>query len=128
VAVLDRLDAARAQAFATGEVRQLAQAYAPASAGLESDSALLESLVARQQTAVGVRHEIRSVEPLDSRPGSAQLRVVDVLPGYEVRDARGAVVSRAAARGEQEFLVDLLRTPAGWRLVEVRPAAAGSAS
>jgi hypothetical protein len=109
-------------------VRQLAQAYAPASAGLESDSALLESLVERQQTAVGVRHEVRSVELLDSRPGQARLRVVDVLGGYAVRDEQGAVVSRAPARGPQAFLVDLQETPAGWRLVEVRPAAAGSSS
>jgi hypothetical protein len=68
------------------------------------------------------------VELLEGGVGRARLRVVDVMGGYQVRDAEGAVVSRAPGRGPQEFLVDLQDTPAGWRLVQVRPAAAGSPS
>jgi hypothetical protein len=75
-----------------------------------------------------VRHAVRSVELLEGGSGRARLRVVDVLGGYAVRDEQGAVVSRAPARGPQEFLVDLQETLAGWRLVAVRPAAAGSPS
>ena len=55
--------------------------------------------------------------------GIDRLRVVDTLNAYEIRDASGAVVSRAAARGERAFQVELTRAPDGWRLVEVRPEA-----
>jgi hypothetical protein len=121
-AVLDELDAGRAQAFASGEPARLAEVYAPASAGLAADAAALRSLSEQRQTAEGVRHAVRSVELLEGGSGRARLRVVDVLGGYAGADAQGAVVSRAPARGPQEFLVDLQETPAGWRLVQVRPA------
>jgi hypothetical protein len=66
-------------------VDRLGHVYAPASPGLASDAALLRSLVDRQQTAHGVRHSVRSVEPIDVGSGRARLRVVDVLAGYSVR-------------------------------------------
>ncbi len=120
--VLDGLDAARADAFAAGDAAALAQVYAPDSPGLASDTALLQSLVDQRQTAHGLRHRVRSVEVLSATAASARLRVVDVLGAYEVRDGTGAVVSRAPARGEKAFVVDLVRSGAGWRLVQVRPA------
>ncbi len=119
--VLDGLDAARAEAFATGDLAGLGAVYAPGSPGLASDTALLRSLVDQEQTAHGLRHQVRTVEVLRESGSAASLRVVDVLAAYEVRDAAGAVVSRAAARGEQAFAVELTRTADGWRLVEVRP-------
>jgi hypothetical protein len=126
--VLDRLDAARAQAFAAGDPARLAEVYAPGSAGLAADAALLRSLVDRGETAEGVRHGVRSVELLDEHPSRVRLRVVDVLAGYSVLDEGGVLIHRALPRGPQTFLVDLQSTPVGWRLVEVRPAAASSAS
>lgn len=119
--VLDGLDAARAEAFAEGDVAGLGLVYAPGSPGLASDAALLQSLVDQKQTAHGLRHEVRSVQVLSEASATARLRVVDVLGAYEVRNAAGKAVSRAAARGEQPFLVRLTRTAGGWRLVQVRP-------
>ena len=119
--LLDELDAARAEAFAAGDVAGLAQVWAPDSAGLAGDTALLDGLVAQGRTAQGLRHEVRSVEVLDSGDDAARLRVVDVLAAYEVRDAAAAVVSRAAERGEAAYSVELARTPDGWRLVQVVP-------
>jgi hypothetical protein len=95
--------------------------YAPGSPGLAADRALVEQLAAAGQTAQGVRHEVRSVEQVDVRADTARLRVVDVLAGYEVRDAAGDVVTRTAARAETPYLVELARTADGWRLVQVRP-------
>lgn len=120
--VLDELDAARAEAFSRGDVAMLAEVYAPGSAGLASDSALLQGLVDQGRTAHGLRHAVRSVEVLESSPTAARLGVVDVLGAYEIHDPAGAVVGRAAARGRRAFLVELTRTASGWRLVEVRAA------
>lgn len=119
--VLDGLDATRAQAFADGDLTALAETYAPGSPGLASDTALLQALVDRRQTAYGVRHEVRRVEVLEQAPEHARLQVVDVLPAYDVLDAEGEVVSHRPGRGERSFVVELARTGGGWRLVEVRP-------
>lgn len=119
--VLEELDAARAQAFSSGSVQALAAVYAPDAPGLAADAALLQSLVDQGQTAHGLRHSVRSVQVLESAEDTARLRVVDTLSAYEIRDGAGQVVSRAAARGESPFVVELTRTTDGWRLVSVRP-------
>jgi hypothetical protein len=123
VPVLDRLDAARAEAFAKGDVAGLGRVYAAGSPGLASDTALLQGLVDQGQSAHGLRHAVRSVQVRSASADRAELRVVDVLSAYEVRDAAGAVISRAPARGEQAFLVELTKAAGGWRLVQVRPEA-----
>ncbi|MEX2289141.1 MAG: serine/threonine-protein kinase [Mycobacteriales bacterium] len=120
-ALLDGLNARRAQAFATGRLATLAEVYAGGSPGLASDTALLQGLVDRDQTAHGLRHTVRSVEVLEASASAARLRVVDVLAAHEVHGRGGAVVHRAAGRGAQAFAVSLTRTASGWRLVEVRP-------
>jgi hypothetical protein len=68
-----------------------------------------------------VRHAVVEVQEREREGDRARLRVVDVLGAYEVRDAAGELVRRVPARGEAPFDVQLVRTPAGWRLVEVRP-------
>lgn len=119
--VLDGLDAVRAEAFASADPARLDDVYAPGAPGLAADRALVEQLAAAGHTASGVRHEVREVEELEVGADSARLRVVDVLAAYEVRDAGGAVVSRTPARGEAAYEVELSRTDAGWRLVQVTP-------
>ena len=121
VGVLDALDAARAVAFARADAEVLTAAYAPGSPGLAADGQLVRRLAAAGQTASGVRHAVQSVQVLQATSDRARLRVVDVLAAHEVRDARGTVVLRTPARGQAAHLVELVRTPAGWRLVEVRP-------
>jgi hypothetical protein len=120
--LLDQLDAARAEAFAAADAARLDAVYAPDSPGLLADRALVEQLAAAGRTATGVRHEVREVEQSDAGADAARLRVIDVLSAYEVRDAAGAVVTRTPARGEAAYVVELARTPDGWRLVQVTPA------
>lgn len=120
-AVLEGLDGARAEAFAAGDLTLLQEVWVPGSPGLAADTALLQDLLGRGQTAHGLRHEVRSVAVLEVAGDSARLRVVDVLAAYEIRTAAGDVVSEAAVRGEREFVVELSRTSAGWRLVSVTP-------
>jgi hypothetical protein len=121
-ALLEGLDGARASAFEKADVAALAAVYAPGSAGLAADTRLVEQLAAQGQTAHGLRHTVRSVEVIEDSPDRARLKVVDVLAAYEVRDRSGAVVSTAPARGEAPYVVEMTRTPVGWRLVQVTPA------
>jgi eukaryotic-like serine/threonine-protein kinase len=118
--LLDGLDAERAQAFATADAARLEAVYAPAAPGLAADLVLVGRLAGAGRTARGVRHDVRSVEPLEVDDDRARLRVVDVLAAYDVRDAGGAVAEAVPARAEAAHLVDLARTPQGWRLVQVQ--------
>lgn len=120
--VLDELDAARAQAFADGDAGALTGVYAPGSPGLAADRALVSAVVEAGQTARGVRHTVRSVQEQERTDATARLRVVDVLDAYELVDSAGAMVGRVPSRGDAPYLVELTRTPDGWRLVQVQPA------
>jgi eukaryotic-like serine/threonine-protein kinase len=119
--VLDGLDAARADAFATADVTRLADVYVAGSPGHDADAALVHELAASGKTASGVRHAVREVEPQARTPTSARLLVVDTLSAYQVRAGDGVVERRVPARGEAAYLVDLARTDDGWRLVRVTP-------
>jgi hypothetical protein len=68
-----------------------------------------------------VRHRVSAVDVVAVEADRAELRVVDSLGAYDVRDAAGAVVARQPGRGEAVQRVRLARTGSGWRLVDVRP-------
>ncbi len=121
VEVLDGLDAARARAFASADPAGLLAVWAPGTPGLRADTATLEGLAARGESAHGLRHAVQGVDPVAGE-GPARLEVVDVLAGHEIRDSSGVVVQRVAERGPTRWVVDLTKTPAGWRLTSVTPA------
>jgi eukaryotic-like serine/threonine-protein kinase len=121
-AVLDGLDAVRAEAFATVDVARLDAVYAPGAPGRDADADLVARLAADGVTASGVRHEVVSVVEQERGPASARLLVVDTLTPYEVRDAAGQVTQRVPARGEATYVVELALVDDSWRLVRVTPA------
>jgi hypothetical protein len=118
--VLDALDRARSQAFATGVAAQLRAVYAAGSPLLTADRAAIESLRSSGRTARGVRHTIRSVTVVSDHGKVAVLRTVDVLAAYDVLDGSGRVVQRSAPRAAAAFVVTLVRTAGGWRIQQVR--------
>ena len=120
-AVLDRLDAARATAFAQADDELLTAVHAPSSPGLAADRRLVRELSDRGLHARGARHTVSTVQVVRASAERATLRVIDALAAYELLDAEGDVVQRTAGRGEREHVVDLERTADGWRLSEVRP-------
>ena len=121
-AVLDDLLAARARAFATADEAALAAVYAPSAPAGAADAGLVRALAAVGHTAEGVRHRVSAVDVVTVTADGAELQVVDRLQPYDVRDASGAVVARRPGRGEAVQRVRLVRTAAGWRLADVRPA------
>jgi hypothetical protein len=119
--VLDRLDGARAGAFATASAAPLLSVYAPGSPLLVSDGAAVARLAAAGQRALGVRHTVRSATVSSYTGTTARLRVSDVLAAYDLVDRSGRVVAHIAARGEETFAVTLVRTTGGWRLRDLAP-------
>jgi hypothetical protein len=118
--VLEELFAARARAFAAADEAALAAVYAPSAAGGAADARLVRALAAAGRTAEGVRHRVSAVDEVAVDADRAELRVVDSLGAYDVRDAAGAVVARQPGHGEAVQRIRLVRTDAGWRLVDVR--------
>ena len=119
--VLEQLFAARARAFAAADEAALAGVYAPSAPGGAADARLVRALAAAGRTAEGVRHRVAAVDVVAVEDDRAELRVVDSLGAYDVRDASGEVVMRQPGRGEAVQRVRLARTDDGWRLVDVRP-------
>jgi eukaryotic-like serine/threonine-protein kinase len=120
--VLEQLYAARARAFAAADEAALAGVYAPAAPGGAADARLVRALAAAGRTAEGVRHRVTAVDVVHADADRAELRVVDSLGPYDVRDAAGTVVARRAGRAAAVQRVRLQRTDDGWRLLDVRPA------
>jgi len=118
-AVLDRLDAARAAAFGSADVRVLAGTYVDGSPARTADAAAVLRLAADGWHAVGVRHRLLAVQVLHSGPGRARLRVTDELPAARVVDAAGELVAAAPPRPAASHLVEVRETRAGWRLASV---------
>jgi hypothetical protein len=118
--LLDELDAHRADAFAAADPALLTRVYAPTSAQLVADRAAIARLRAAGQTAQRVRHTVRTSTTTSYDGKRAVLRVVDALSSYDVMSA-GRVVERSAPRGDATFVVTLVRTAQGWRLLEVSP-------
>lgn len=120
-AVLDRLDATRAAAFAGADQRLLDGVYAPGSSPLAEDGQELARLAAAGRTATAVRHRLVSVL-LTRRDGDrVVLRMVDRLPPYEIRRRDGTVLASQPGRGERMQHVELAMTSAGWRIAAVEP-------
>lgn len=120
--VVDGVDAARAAAFAAAQPRGLLAVYAPGSPQQVPDAAAVSALARLRRTAVGVRHEVRSVRVRGHSRDRLDLDVVESLRAYEIQDVSGAVIARAAAGPELHVEMLLRRVAAGWRVEQVRAA------
>jgi hypothetical protein len=112
--VLAALDGVRAQAYERGDPGLLSRVYLPGR-HLRADSAQLAVLVSAGDTARGVRHRLTRLEVLAASSGHIRLRVVQSLPRSQ-RLRGGRVVGALPGTPPTAVLVDLVATPAGWRL------------
>jgi len=113
--VLDRLDAHRARAYATGRPRLLLRVYLPRSRVLASDRRMLSAWTTRGATVAGARLRVLAVSRLRSPGRSVRLRVVDRLAPATARLRRGERIELPHDQAT-EHLVVLRRTPDGWRI------------
>jgi hypothetical protein len=113
-AVLEGLDAQRAEAFARGDAALLEGVYVPGSTARAEDAARLRALRARHQTAHGLRHQLSVVEVAADRD-SVALEVIASLVTYEITEPDGAGWLVPAGQPIRQH-VTLLRTRVGWRV------------
>lgn len=120
-AVVSRLDAARNAAFASGSARPLAAVYEEQSELLQGDEATLADLRTRHVTARGLAHRLLSVTQQAEAADRVVLAVREQLSSYALVDRTGRVLERHTAGPVQDVVMVLRRTPAGWRVLQVRP-------
>jgi len=119
-AVLGRLDLARSQAFAEADPARLADVYAPEAPALARDRELIEQLRASGHTAHGVSLEPTSVQVADVSAHRVDLRVVDVMPPYQLVTADGVISDSRPGRPSAQWSVTLVREGSAWRMYDVR--------
>jgi hypothetical protein len=119
-ALLTALDQARSAAFAGADDDALDDVYAAGSPALARDTERVRQLRASGHTASGVRLVPTSVEVVESTDRRVVLRVLDVMPPYELVDSDGAVSSSRPGRGSARWLVTLVREGPAWQVYDVR--------
>ena len=118
-AVLRRLDARRANAFAAADVRRLDGLYARGAPALVRDRTRLRQLAGAGARATHLHLRATRVEVLRQQPARVVLRVVDVLDPYELRTASGRLVERRAGRTAKTWAVTLVKEGEVWRVYDV---------
>ena len=118
-AVLGRLDDARSVAFAEADPARLTDVYAAGAPALARDRELLEQLRASGHTAHGVRLEPTSVRVVDVSAQRVVLRVVDVMPPYELVTVGGQVSTTRPGRPAAAWSVTLVHEGSSWRMYDV---------
>ena len=117
--LLQNLDAARAEAFATGNRRTLDTVYVADSAARTIDAAALRQLQRQGLRARGLTLTTEAVTVLDETDKSARLRVIDRLSDHELVDADGHVVRTTSGRGARTWIVAVRQTDDGWRIANI---------
>lgn len=120
--VLRAWDAARAEAWADGDVEALGRLHAARTPTGSADVAALQAYLARGLVVVDLRSQVLAVDVITRSPRSWRLRVTDrLVDGRAVPmrdpDAEGVPLPGDAPTTREVLLV---RTADGWVLQEVR--------
>lgn len=116
--VLARLDHARLAAITDRSQRELRAVYAPESAPLARDAALIQRLTRRRMVLSGKLAMLTQARQLSRTTNSATLDVVEQPATYVLLDAQGRAVLRVVGHA-RHVVVHLRREPAGWRVTSV---------
>ena len=122
------LDRARSVVFARGAAAGLRDVYAAGSSAAVADAAAVAALTTVGAVAPGVRHEVLGLRILSATPSRARLELTDRMPGYRVLDRRGKVLRAVPPRAARTFRLDLVASPAGWRIAALGAVVPGPVS
>jgi hypothetical protein len=122
-AVLERLDSARAAAFARPGANPIAAADAPKSAAYRYDAAAVAALRGRHAHATGLRMVLERIDVQSLSARRVTLTVTDRLPSYRIEDTGARLITQVASRGPRAHLVALRDVGAAsspsWRIETV---------
>lgn len=113
-AVLDRLDATRADAFASADPARLAAVYVPGCPARAQDSGQITAARTAGERAVGVRHRIAALRVVSSSADRAVLDVTESLTTYQVH--RGEEVMSQRAGPDRRYRITLQASRGSWRI------------
>ena len=113
---------ARAAAWREATPALLAEADAPRSAAAVRDSAAVAEVARAGVRYAGLRYTVAEAVTLTATPDRAVLRARIDSGAYTVTGAPGATGTSHPAVPGTPVLVDLVRTDAGWRISDLRPA------
>jgi len=117
--ILAELDAARAEAYLTGDAALLQRAYAPQAPAGERDAQSLAALTGGDRRVEGLRLSTTAVSPLEVTANQAVLRVVDTLAPHVLVTRGSGARQSMPGRGERSWTVTLRRAGSGWQIWEV---------
>jgi hypothetical protein len=115
VMTLGRLDAVRAEAFATGDPPLLDEVYVKGSRIQRVDAAAIRDYARRDARVVGAELHLLSCRRLSSTDGRVRLDVVDRLGAARVEWEDGTT-RRLPRDLPTRRVVTLVRTSEGWRI------------
>lgn len=118
LAIVQRLESARARAVASADMTTLRDVYVAGSPALAADLALVRRLVAWHQHATGFTMSALRVAVLASTPAEATLRVTDQVSAYTLAGGRG--VQHQPATSPRTLTMVLRRVDGSWRIAVVR--------
>jgi serine/threonine protein kinase len=119
--IVRRLDRARAAALVNRDAAGLDAVYTSTAPARTADGSTIARLTAEGLRVDGAAHRIVAVRVVRRGP-AVTLEVTDSLPSYRVCDAQGEPVGTTGARGSGRRLLDLVRTPDGYRIAGVSTA------
>jgi hypothetical protein len=112
------LAAARARAWETGIAARLVEVDAPGSPALARDTEVLAGVQRAQQRYVGLTFDVREAVVSRRGDGVASIRTRIDTGAHLVRSPRGE--EPRPATSDAAVILDLVHTPTGWRVHEVR--------
>jgi hypothetical protein len=113
-AVLDRLDATRADAFAGADQSRLDAVYVPGCAARTEDARQIAAARGAGERVVGVRHRIAALRVVSSSTARAVLDVTESLTAYQVH--RGEEVMPQRAGPDRPYRITLQALRGSWRI------------
>lgn len=121
LALVQALADARARVWSAGKVAGLGEVDAPRSPALQRDTEVLAGVQLAKQRYVGLTFTARDATVVSARDDRATIRT-RIDTGAHVVSGPGGD-ERRAAQAASPVLLDLVRTPSGWRVHEVRSVA-----
>jgi len=119
LALVRRLESARARAFTTGDPSLLEQVYVEGSAAQSSDVARLRQLAARHLRVRGFAMAALRAEVLGVKGADATLQVTEEISAFTLSDGR--TIRHIAATRPRTFTMQLAKQAGLWRIAVIHP-------